>query len=149
MSKEKANETVNLLGDFDPKQVHYFNPKTRQVEKVNPFRVIISQGVRYYEWPKGSGNLWWEDRTFAGALNSDGQPVRGKAHTEWKPKVTVDEQVAIENAMLNQELEKVKKELEGIRREQELSLTHPKASKTESKVAKAQPKEEVASTQTI
>lgn len=116
--KEKA--------DFNPRVVHERDPKTGRVVRVNPFRVIIDNSVRYYEWPKGSGNLWWEDQTFAGRLDDKGRPVRGKAHVKYTPPMTQDESIARQNMVLEQENKRLHQELLDIKREQELEQTHPK-----------------------
>lgn len=120
------------LGDFDPKKIHYVNPKTRMVERVNPIRVIIDNGVRFIEWPKGSGNLWWENRTFAGALNEKGKPIRGAKHQPYSPPLTQDERIAQHNQVLERENKRLALEVEQMRRERALEATHP-AKKDEAK----------------
>lgn len=114
------------LGGFDPKIVHHRDPHTGQLVKVNPFRVIIDNGVRFYEWPKGSGNLWWENRTFAGRLDERGRPVRGKAHEKYAPPLTMDQKIAQHNMVLEQENKKLAAELQEIKQERALDESHPK-----------------------
>lgn len=134
-------ETTNteVLGDFNPHQVHFRDPLTKQVSAIKAFRVHIHQGIKYYEYPKGSGNLWWEDRKPAGRLGEDGKPVRSKEHVAWEPPKTADQTIAEKNATLAQENAKLAKELEAIKREQELQAA-------EAKDVKPQAKEKVAKT---
>lgn len=108
------------LGDFDPLIVHYRDKLSKRVIKANPFTVIVHKGVRYYEWPKGSKNLWFEDRHPAGRLSDAGEPIRDKAHIEFTPPTTVDEQVGRANAVLENENKKLMAELAAIKKEQEI-----------------------------
>lgn len=128
MSKDNEKRyEPSEMGDFDPKIVQHRNPKTGVVERVNPFRVIVDNGVMFYEWPKASGNLWWADRTFAGALNESGRPVRGLGHKKYTPAQTVDQSIAQENLLLKRELKKTLTEIAEIKKEKDLSETHPSA----------------------
>lgn len=113
------------LGDFDPLVVHHRDPVSKRITKVNPFRVIVEKGARFYEWPKGSSNLWFENRHPAGRLD-DGKIVRGAEHVAYQPPVTEDENIARENMTLKQEMRKVQEELAAIKREKELDADFPK-----------------------
>lgn len=124
MEKGKQEQEV-LLADFNPHVVHYRDAKTRRVVSKKPFKVVSHQGVRFYEYPVGSGNLWWENRKPAGRLGDDGVPVRGAKHVAWEAPITQDETIAAQNATLKQENLRIQKELEAIKREMELNETHP------------------------
>lgn len=147
VSKEVKDEGYipTELGDFNPKIIHHRNPRTGMIEKVVPIRVIMDNGVKFIEWPKGSGNLWWENRTFAGALNEKGRPVRGAKHMPYTPPLTQDERIAQANMVLEKENKRLALEVEQLRRERELSNTHPTpgqaakkvSAKDEAKVAKS------------
>lgn len=115
------------LGDFNPKVVQERDPKTGQVIRINPFKVIIDNGVRFYEWPKGSKNLWWENRSFAGRLNDKGKPVRDLPHQPYNPPKTLDQSIAHQNASLQNENRRLALEIEEMKRERELSVSHPVA----------------------
>lgn len=119
------------LGGFDPLVVHHRDEETKMVSKVNAFRVIVHKGVRFYEWPKGSSNLWFENRVAAGRLSEEGDPIRNKAHEEWKPPITADAQVGQQNKVLEQENKKLMAELSAIKKEQEIDQKlKPKEAKT-------------------
>jgi len=113
-------EVTQELGGFDPLVVHTRDPETKRITKVNPFRMIAHKGVRFYEWPKGSGNLWFENRVAAGRLGDDGVPVRNKPHEEWIAPITADEKIGRDNMVLEQENKKLMAELSAIKKEQEM-----------------------------
>lgn len=115
---EKKEEEV-ILGDFDPHVVHYRDPLTMRVTRVNAYRMIVSKGTRYYEWPKASGNLWYEDRHPAGKLDEKGEIVLAAEHTIWVAPLSVDEALGVRNATLEQENIRIKAELTAIKKEQE------------------------------
>lgn len=119
-SKEKK------LGDFNPLVVHERDPKTGKVIKSNPFKVYMDRGAAFYEWPVGSGNLYYANREPAGVIDEKGAIVRGAAHKPFTPPITQDEKIGMANATLAQENEKLKQELASIKKEQELAATHPK-----------------------
>lgn len=128
----KADKSV--LGDFDPRVVHHRDPKTGRVVRVNPFKMIVERGKRYYEHPVGSGNLWHEDRTHAGRFEQ-GMIILGADHKVYVAPLSEDQKLARQYAQLAQEKAKLAKELEEIKQEQ--------ADKKEAKPkAKAKPKEE-------
>lgn len=133
----QANKEVSVKkGDFNPLQVHFRDPQTKQIVDVKAYRLIIDQGTRFYEYPKGSSNLWWENREPAGVLGEDGRPIRGAEHKVWTPPVTVDQTIAQENATLKQDRDKIAKELEAIKKEMEMQKTHPAVeTKTQAKVS--------------
>ena len=115
------------LGDFNPLVVHTIDPKTKKVLKVNPFRLIIAKGQRFYEWPKGSSNLWFENREPAGRLSEKGEPITGAEHIVWNPPVTMDATVGQANKVLEQENKKLMAELASIKQEREMDAVIAKA----------------------
>ncbi len=132
MEKQEA-----LKGGFDPLVVHVRDTKTNRIASANPFRVIVEKGTRFYEWPKSSGNLWYEDRMPAGRLEDNGTIVRGEDHKSWAAPVTEDQRVGIANETLKQENKKLMAELASIKQEQDMTLKHKTAEKVEVKVAKS------------
>lgn len=134
MSKSKTTVDEGYIpeekADFDFKKIHEFDPRTRELVRLNPIRVIKDNGVTFVEWPKGSGNLWWEDKTFAGAMDEKGKPVRGKKHSKWEPPLTMDQKVAMQNMVLEKENKRLALEVAQMRKEKELTATHPKVNVT-------------------
>jgi hypothetical protein len=110
------------LAGFDPKVVHYVDPKTRRVEKEVHFRCHVEKGVRYYEWPKSSGNLWFGDRTAAGrwetAKNGALEVIVGAKHKDWVAPLTDDQKLARDYNSVMQENARMKQELNSIKKEQ-------------------------------
>jgi len=111
-------EENRIKGDFNPLIVHYRDDKTKRVVKTNSFRCIAHKGVRFYEWPKGSGNLWWENQEPAGRLSDKGEPIQGAAHVEWAPPPTQDEAVASQFKAMEMENKRLMLELSAIKKEQ-------------------------------
>lgn len=129
-------------GGFNPLIVHSRDTKTNRVVEANPFRVIVEKGTRFYEWPKSSGNLWYENRMPAGRLE-DGGVIRGAKHAKWAAPVTEDQKVGQQNAALVQENKKLMSELASIKQEQELAQKHDQVKKSDKKStesAKVEPK---------
>ena len=111
---------TSVLGDFDPRIVHTRDPKTGRVIRVNPFKLIVERGKRYYEHPVGSGNLYYEDRSLAGRFEK-GLVVLGAEHKEWAVPLTEDEQISRKYAQTEQENQRLMRELEEIKAERKLS----------------------------
>lgn len=137
--KKKEESTIDgyvpeTLGDFNIEVVHQRDARTGRIIGINPFNIIAHNGVKYYEWPKGSGNLWWKNREFAGALGEDGRPVRGKAHKKYEPPITDDERLARENMTLKQQNEKLAKELAEIQNDKKYSAVKETKSANEDKI---------------
>jgi hypothetical protein len=132
-AKEGEGYIPEALGDFDPRIVHTRDPKTGQMTKANPYRVIVDSNIKYYEHPKGSGNLWWENRSFAGRLGDNGRPVRGAKHMPFTPPLTMDEEISRQNMVLEQENKRLAKEVAEIKQEKELESIHPKADEDKGK----------------
>ncbi len=55
------------------------DPKTRRVIKYQPYRLRIKAGVKLYERPVGSGNMWLEDGTHANEHKPYTPPLVGDA----------------------------------------------------------------------
>lgn len=121
----------NTSGGFDLRKVVTRDPKTGLVIKENPYRAIAHNGATFYEWPKGSGNLWFGDKSPAGRLDEYGKPILKAPHVEFAPVATVDEKVGIENASLQQENKRLVAEMAAIKKELELTQSQ----KTEAKVS--------------
>lgn len=115
MEQHQETEPV-VLGDFSVRKVTTVDPKTKRVAGQNPYKLIIHNGVRFFEHPVGSGNLWWEDRTPAGRLEA-GKIFKGKKHEVYNAPLTSDEKLAREVAKTKQENERLLRELEEIKKE--------------------------------
>ena len=131
-------EVKTELGGFNPLVTQERDPKTGKVMKLNPFTIIVHKGVRFYEWPKASKNLWFENRAFAGRLGDDGIPVKDQKHVAWVPKLTEDAKVGQHNQVLEKENVRLMQELSAIKAEQDVNtkLAAP-AKPKETKVAPA------------
>ena len=115
---QSAESQESMLGGFDPRVVHERDPITNRIIRTNAHRVLCIDGIRYYEWPKGSRNLWYENREAAGVLDKDGKPKRGASHVDWvAPRSEADDLNDVvaakdqENKKLAAEMEVIKKEL--------------------------------------
>jgi len=126
-------ESKQELGDFDPLVVHRRDGITGKLVSVKHFKMIAHKGVRFYEYPKGSSNLWYEDRTHAGRLNELGEPVRGAAHESWTAPMTQDQKIGQDNQVLSQENVRLMAELSAIKKEQEMEKKLAKATPVQGK----------------
>lgn len=78
--------------------------KTGEIIRFQPFRLRIINSVRYYERPKGSCNLVYENGEHAGRF-IDGQVDLSAKHVEFiEPKTITKEDLEQENAELRREL---------------------------------------------
>lgn len=122
------------LGNFDFHKVVVRDEKSGRVLSKNPYRAHIVKGVRYFEHPVGSGNIYFENKQPAGRIEftAKGEPLvkEGAAHIAWEPPKTQDQTVGEQNAKLAIENEKLLKELAAIKAEQAASKEDsPKAAK--------------------
>ena len=113
-------EVQTELAGFNPLVVHKRNPKTGKNVGAEHFTMICHKGVRFYEWPKASKNLWFENRVFAGRLGDDGIPVKGAKHVAFTPKLTEDQTIGLQNQVLEKENERLMLELSQIKNENEI-----------------------------
>jgi len=111
-----APQSISTLGDFDPRVVQYRDPVTKLVTKHNPYKLIVADGVRYFEHPKGSGNLWYENREHAGRLEK-GVIMKDVTHKVYIAPVTEDQKLASQVSTTRQENERLLRELAEIKRE--------------------------------
>jgi hypothetical protein len=118
MQEEKVSQE---LAGFNPLVVQNRDPKTGKVVSAEHFTMIAHKGVRFYEWPKASKNLWFENRTFAGRLGDDGIPVKGSEHVAFVPKLTEDQAIGMQNQVLEKENERLMLELSEIKKEKEIN----------------------------
>lgn len=132
----------STLGGFDPRVVHERDQETQRIKRVNAHKVICFEGIRYYEWPKGSRNLWWEDRTPAGRLNADGRPVRGEAHVEWEAPIDLAQELEGKLKEKDFQTRQLMKELEALKKEKaaEVFATEQKKQQTANKMKAADAK---------
>ena len=120
---------------FNPKQVDIRDPHTKQIVERRAYTLMVHKGVRFYEYPQGSGNLWYEPDIEAGKLPVaagrivKGEITEGAPHVEWKAPVTEADIVHVELAKERQKSEAILKELEELKREKQFSA------KVEDKVA--------------
>lgn len=109
--------------------VTHRDEKTGLITHTTPYvlRVCGEQGsdqkARYWERPKGSGNLFDKHNNPIGRWITEEKVIKGKrvnagkydpdaAHIEWHPPMTVDQIIAQENAALKAELASLKAETE-------------------------------------
>lgn len=116
-SNASESQSNSDLGGFDPRVVHERDPKTHRIARVNSHKVICYEGIRYYEWPKNSRNLWWEDRSPAGRLDDNGRPVRGAKHMAWEAPITEAQGLQETLNAKDFEIKQLAKELEMIKKE--------------------------------
>lgn len=117
-AQKVAEQTMptQVLGDFDPLVIHHRDPVSKRLVKTNPYKLHIVDGIRYFEHPKGSGNLWYEDRTHAGRYEA-GKVIKGAAHKAYVAPLTQDEILARDISTTKQENERLLKELAEIKKE--------------------------------
>jgi len=111
--EEKKAEGFDLI-------VTHRDVKTGLVTHSNPYilRVCGEQGnsvkARYWERPKGSGNLFDKKGQPVGrwdASKPEGERfIKGAKHIEWVAPLTEDQKIAQENAALKAELAQLKAE---------------------------------------
>lgn len=109
--------------------VTHRDPKTGQVIKSTPYilRVCGEQGsdqkARYWERPKGSGNLFdkhnnpvgrwiYEDKIVKGKKVKVGKYDEKAEHIKWVPPLTEDQKIAQKNAALEAEVASLRAEKE-------------------------------------
>ena len=115
-------EVEEVLGDFDPLVVHRRDGKSGLLVSVKPFKMIAHKGIRFYEYPVGSSNLWFENRKFAGRLSDSGEPIQGKEHEKWVAPSTHDQKIGRANDSLKQENVKLMAEISAIKKEKEVEM---------------------------
>jgi hypothetical protein len=120
---KQVSEDV-VLGDFDIKITKTTDPLTKRVVSFKPYTLHCVGQARYFEYPKGSGNLWWESREFCGRWE-DGKAVVGKAHVAFKPPLTEDEALAKHVAGVEDQNKKLLAELEAIKKERAAKIGAP------------------------
>lgn len=96
--------------------VQHRDPKTGRVVKVNPYRMIAHEGVQYFERPKHSGNLWFQNGEPAGRYENN-EVKRGAPHQEWIPPMTADDKLAQRVVSAEEENKRLRAEIEQIHRE--------------------------------
>jgi hypothetical protein len=119
------------MSDTFDLRTHTTDPRTGKVSLTNPYRLHVINGVRYFERPVGSYNLWYENNIPAGRLKpakeGSGEVERGVAHVEWKAPPTGAEKIAAELSSATAEAEALRKELAAIRAEQEHTIAKAQA----------------------
>lgn len=91
--------------------------KTGRVISENPYRMRKHEGVAYFERPKGSGNLFFENNEPAGRYEA-GKFMPDAKHIEWVAPLSEEEKVKQAVAAAQDEAAKLKAELAEIKREQ-------------------------------
>lgn len=119
MTKEEEIEKImeNPTPHLFDKRVHIRDTKGRLLH-VQPYRLHIISGRQYFERPKGSGNLFFENGDHAGRIKA-GNLVDPKAeHIEYVVPKTGAEKLYDDLQVRTQELEAARAELEAIKKEQ-------------------------------
>lgn len=122
---EEASIDPSKLGDFDPKRVQWRDPKTGRVIKVKPYRLVIENHEKFFEYPKHSGNLWYENRMPAGRWEHiEGKRVikKGAEHVEYVAPLTADEKIMLDVLQTKEKNRQLEAELAAIKAEQEAAV---------------------------
>ena len=110
--------------------------KYGKIININHYRLHCIEGLKGFERPVGSGNLWYENNSPMGRIketkNDKGHLVRsfdlGAEHVSFTPALTGDAKAAYELEALKNQSAALQAELEALRAEQKA------ATKTETKV---------------
>jgi len=97
--------------------VQHRDKKTGRVVSENPYRMRKHEGVSYFERPKGSGNLFFENNEPAGRY-AEGKFLPNAPHIEWAAPLSEDEKIKQAVAAAQDEAARLKAELAEIKREQ-------------------------------
>lgn len=114
-------------------QTHKFDKVSKLPTEVNPYRMHAINGVKYFEHPVNSGNLWYEDlKTPAGRIVA-GKVDKEAKHTEYVPPLADGERTIRELELLKKQNDELKRELEALARERQARELSQKAAKAEGK----------------
>lgn len=111
-------------------RTHYFDRRGRLISK-DPYRLHINDGVKLFERPVGSGNLFYENNEPAGRveieLSADGLKQTKKfnlsaSHKAYVAPLTDDQKVIQENAALKAKNEALAAELAAIKAENDAKV---------------------------
>lgn len=107
----------NPHGGFDLR-VKITDAKTGNLIRHQPHRIHTNGQIRYFEFPKGSGNLWFENNEPAGRVEYDAKGIKSilpdADHIEYIPEA--------KNVALEERLEAAEQELAALRAEKEASM---------------------------
>lgn len=110
-------------------QTHKFDKLTNRVSEANPYRLRVINGVKYFEHPVNSGNLYYENlKEHAGRFVS-GELKKGAAHVAYEPPVSAGQDTLNKLQELAAQNEILKKELDAVAREREAKELSAKAQK--------------------
>jgi len=136
VSKQKEYEIPEARQNEFDLRVHMRDPKGRLL-KVQPYSLHVKEGVRYFERPVGSHNLFFENNEPAGRLVIDDKGKRtvekGAPHQEWNPPQSASDKLYSDYKKATSELEAARAELEAIRKEAKYKEVEKKATKPEEK----------------
>lgn len=113
--------------------VHHRDARTGRITKVTPYKMRAVHGVQYFEYPIGSGNLWYKNGEEAGRAGDSGKVNPKAAHEVWERPLSADEKEAQKYSQLEQENKKLLLELEEVKREQKFSAIEKKAEEKQEK----------------
>jgi len=113
----KSEEKFDLV-------THVTDPVTQQTKLVNQYRLYILNGVRYFERPVGSQNLWYENNEPAGRIagfseKGDMKVDTAAAHKAYVAPPSGAELIASELEQTSAALEAARAELAALKAEQE------------------------------
>lgn len=118
--QSQQEKLAKLLENPDPSKfdsrVHIRDERGNLV-LVQPYKLHVISGSKYYERPVGSGNLWLENGQPAGRMVK-GEVKEGLAHEEWITPKTGADKLYEDLAKKTQQYEAAMKELEAIKKEQ-------------------------------
>lgn len=113
---------------------------------VMSYRLHIRSGAKYFEYPKLSGNLWYEKGGFftepAGRIDIKGEIDVKAEHIAYIAPKTGSEHIVEENEVLKRKTETLQKELDAILKEQTAKLANETRAKEMVVAAEAKAKAE-------
>lgn len=125
------------LEKFDLR-THVTDPATSKTKAVNTYRLHVLKGVRYFERPVGSGNVWYESGQSAGriAFKENGEAVVNEKaeHIDYVPPLSGDMKLAAELAAAKAAAAEAQAELAAIKAEREALIAPPAPTSTGSQI---------------
>lgn len=119
--KPKVLETPERVGEGFDLRTHISDAKTGGLVRVQPYRLFCQERIKYYERPKLSGNLYFEDGKEAGRRTKTAEGAwvidTKAAHVDFtaaKSDAITPDQVFAENEELRKELAAMKAEKEAM-----------------------------------
>lgn len=136
MSDEKKEFSV---------KTHYWDARTRQVAKVDTYRMHKIKGIEYWERPSGSGNLYAKDGSSLGRITNRSKLIIDKeaAHIDYEPPKSDAERQSIKFQESQVKIKELEAEINAIKMEKKFDNVENAASAAKAASDKAPAKVEV------